>query len=219
MLLHEKSIKDCVTIAFKNQYLAYAYFKKTNNYMPYMMSDYAIIPCTNMELEKQFIFNPTYVSKQLCALLNKNVQPHTEIRISLEGAAIFEKILSHDKFLEETHTMQLEKLLWFDLPLFNNYIYICSISRELLFQYQLLAIQNKFNMRCITTSNMALLNSACLFAKDIKDKQCSHIEDIAALIPTQEIAKLYPHVPPPDSPLLIAELIGLCTAELTYENN
>ena len=44
-------------------------------------------------------------------------------------------------------------------------------------------------------------------------------EDIASLVPTESLQKLCSDVPSTDNPLLMAELIGLCLSELSYENN
>jgi hypothetical protein len=224
MWLHKQTIKDFVALAFKPQYLAYAHIKKTDNHIPYAMINYKLIPFTNLELENQIIFNPTSIGKHLNTLLHENKLSGTDLRISISGPTIFEKIISPDIVLEETDETQLKNLIWHDTPIFNNNQqdssrYICGISRELLFQYQLLAAKHNLNITCITTSTMALLNSYHMLTTGNNNEHCSRIEDIPSLIPIQEFPKLCSLVPSTDNPLLMAELIGLCLAELNYENN
>jgi hypothetical protein len=101
----------------------------------------------------------------------------------------------------------------------NNQIYVCGISRELLFQYQLVAIKQKLNISCITTSNMALLSAYQLLSTDTINQKLNTVDDIANLINTKSIEKICSNVPQTDNLLLMAELIGLCHAELNYENN
>lgn len=225
MWLHQKTVEHIVALAFKPQYLAYAHIKKTDAPVPYIMVSYKKIPLTNLELEKQLVFNPTKIGRQLHSLLCEQCLCNADIRISLAGPTIFEHIMaSPDIHLEETHAAQLKNLVWADTPIFQNsqadqQHYVCGIRRELLFQYQLLAIKHKLNVTCITTSNQALLYSYHALSPDTINQNCTIPEDIASLVPTQSLDKICSHVPSTDSPLLMAELIGLCLSELTYENN
>lgn len=219
MWLYKQTVKDVVVLAFKPQYLAYAHFKKSNNKTPYSMNGYTLIPFTNLELEKQIVFNPTSIGKQLNTLLHEHKTQGTDIRISIEGPTIFEMLATQDTIVEDAYAQQLKNLVWHDMPLWNNSKYICGISREHLFQYQLLAIKHNIPITCLTTSNMALLTCHLLLTGDNKTSSLSSIKDIHSLISTQPFHTLCSHVPSTDKPLLMAELIGLCLAELTYENN
>ena len=225
MWLHKQTINNIVTLAFSPQYLAYAHIKKTNNQIPYSMINYKYIPLNNLELEKQIIFNPTQIGKQLHALLSEQKLSDADIRISLSGPTIFETIVAlSDKSIDELHGTQLKNLVWEDMPVFqhaqsNQQIYVCGISRELLFQYQLLAIKHKLNIRCITTSNLALLSAYHALLTDNIDKNCAKIEDIASLLASQPLNRICSDVPSTNNPVLMAELIGLCLSELPHENN
>jgi hypothetical protein len=213
-----KQIKDCIVLACKPQGMACAYIKKKDMHTPYTIDSYTYIPLTNLELEKQIIFNPTAISKQLNTLLQQYKKTGAQVRISLEGPTIFEKFVPSEIIAENTYGDQLKDLLWQEMPASTSHTYLCGISRELLFQYQLLAIANKLKITCITTSTMALLASCQKFAPH-NDNQISCLHDIHNFIATQNIAALCSHVPSTDDPVLMAELIGLCMAELSYENN
>jgi hypothetical protein len=222
MWLHKQTIKDYVALSFKPQCLAYAHIRKTGSSVPYTMNSYKIIPFSNLELERQIIFNPTYIGKELCSLIGPRNVCDREIRFSLAGPTIFEAITASDT-IDPTYETQLKNMVWQEMPLYTHdgcsLNYLCGISRELLFQYQLLAINQKFNISCITTSSMALLYSAHELAPGIHNKQYSCINDIISLIPTESLHTVCSHIPSTENPLLMAELIGLCIAELTYENN
>jgi hypothetical protein len=217
MWLDKQQIKDYVALVFKPQYLAYAHIKKNDAH--YIMENYVHIPLTNLELENQIIFNPTALNNQLTALLHKHKKNNTEIRISLEGPTIIEKLISSDINAENIYGEQFKNLVWHDTPLSPVHTYLCGISRDLLFQYQLLAMTNNIEITCITTSNMALLSSYQKLIKNSTDNPISNLNDIRNFLSFQNIATLCSHVPSTGDPILLAELIGLCMAELTYENN
>lgn len=225
MWLHKKTVNDIVALSFKPQYLAYAHFKKIGGQVPYSMISCKQIPLDDLELEKQIIFNPTQIGKHLHCLLCEQSLCNADIRISMAGPTMFESIASDSEVpIEETYGTQLKNMVWQDMPIFQhsqlkNLTYICGISRELLFQYQLLAIKHKFNITCITTSNIALLSIYHALSPTDTRHNCPSLDDIASLIPTQFINRLCSHVPTTDNPLLMAELIGLCLSELNYENN
>lgn len=225
MWLHKQKVEDIVALAFKPQYLAYAHIKKTDTQVPYSLVSYKQISLTNLELEKQIIFNPTHIGKHLHHLLCQQCLCNADIRISLAGPTIFEHIMtSSDITIEEIHGAKLKNLVWEDIRIFQNsqsnqQTYVSGISRELLFQYQLLAIKHKLNVTCITTSNMALLGSYHALSSDTVNHNCTRPEDIASLVPTESIQKLCSDVPSTDNLILMAELIGLCLSELSYENN
>lgn len=216
MWFDKQITKDYVALSCKPQCLAYAYIKNKDTH--YFMENYVYIPLTNLELEHQIIFNPTALSKQLVALIHKHKTTHTEIRISIEGPTIIEKLISSDDDAEKTFSEQLKNLVWHDTPLSPSHTYFCGISRELLFQYQLLAITNNLEISCITTSNMALWNSYQKFSQN-NINPISNLNDIRNFIFSQNIDTLCSNVPSTGDSILLAELIGLCMAELTYENN
>ena len=225
MWLHKQSVTDIVAVAFKPQYLACAHIKKTGDKIPYSMVSFKQIALDDLELEKQIVFNPTKIGKLLHSLLHEQSLCNADIRLCLSGPAVFEALTCcTDQSIEQIFGTKLKNLIWEDLAIFQNsqlqpITYVCGISRELLFQYQLLAIKHKLNFTCITTSNAALLSSCHALSKDITNQDCTSIHDIGSLIPIQLIGRLCTHIPPTDNPLLMAELIGLCLSELTYENN
>ena len=165
MWFHKKTVNDIVALSFNPQYLAYAHIKKTGHQVPYAMVSYKQIPLLDLELEKQIIFNPTQIGKHLHCLLCDQGLCNADIRISIAGPTIFEAILNDpETSIDQMYGTQLKNLVWQDMPIFQQSqskkpIYICGISRELLFQYKLLAIKHSCNITCITTSNSALLSS------------------------------------------------------------
>lgn len=212
----DKRIKDYIALSCKPQHLAYAHIKKNDD--RYIMEQYAYVPLTNLELEHQIIFNPTAIGKQLASLVPKQTRSKAEVRISIEGPTIIENIVPADTNIESTYGEQYKKLVLHTARLDNLHTYLCGISRELLFQYQLFAMANDFEISCITTSTVALL---CSYNKltGSNDQPITCVQDIRNFIASQNIKELCSHVPFTDDPLLMAELIGLCIAELTYENN
>ena len=74
------------------------------------MVSYKQIPFTNLELEKQIIFNPTHIGKHLHSVLCQQCLCNADIRISLAGPTIFEAIIaSPDTPIEEMHGATIEK--------------------------------------------------------------------------------------------------------------
>lgn len=225
MWFYKQTVKHIVALTFKQDYFAYAHIKKNNNQSTYSLINFKKHLFNNLEIEKQVIFNPTRIGNYLHSLQQELVKGNADIRISIDGPAIFEAIVeSPDSLIGEPYSSQLKNTVWEDTPIFPNsgthkQIYVCGISRALLFQYQLLAIKHKFNIQCITTSNMALLNAYHLLKTEFLDQNLATVNDIAKLINIESIDKLCANIPQTDNPLLMAELISLCLAELKYENN
>lgn len=222
MWLNNKSVNDIVALAFKPQCLAFAHIRKTHTQVPYTMLRYKQTAFNNLELEKQIIFNPTHIGKYISTLLCEYGLGNADIRMSLEGPTIFETLSATAEPGADELDMQLKNLVWEDIviPLDStaSIRYVCGISRELLFQYKLLAIKHALNITCITTSNAALLNFIEKLPDINKAQRPTKIEDIAPLISTSLIHGQCANIPT-QNPLLIAELVGLSTVGLSYEND
>ncbi len=111
------------------------------------------------------IFNPTRLRSLINTFLTLHNLSNSYIVISLSGKELIEKQLmlvqptAELKKIEESNN-----LLWHYYCLQEKTTdaapwYCCALSQEILFQYQLFAIQARLNLLQITTPTMALLRA------------------------------------------------------------
>jgi hypothetical protein len=213
----KQKLNAMVVVSCKPQGVGMACIQTTGTKIPYYMQSFAYFPCNDMELEQEIIFNPTRVAKYIQTFMHTVSMPDTEVRISLEGPAVFESI-GHKEPYEDDHARTLLDTMVWDYVLLGNKEthesshYTCGITRELLFQYKLLALRCHLNVTCITTCFMALLSvigTVSLVPKDVSD--CAQL---AAAMPLSNICL---NLPKNENKVLIAELVGLCMARLSYD--
>lgn len=179
----------------------------------------------NFELEHQIIFNSTRLGKHIQEFFTKHKIAHTPVRISLQGPSIVEKFITlsdTDLSSEIIKIPELDHIVWEETLIAQqaDYTthYLCGISRHILFQYKLLAIKLKLNLECISTHTLSLLStySALHQSSSTELPHCNFsIEKMMEGISLQPIV---PNITTDQDSLIMAELIGLSVAGLTYEN-
>lgn len=217
MWLPEQQLNSIIALSFKPQGIGIAYIQETGAQVPYSMKSFIYSPCDDMELERQIIFNPTRIGNYLQALINKIPSYDIEVRMSLEGPSVFERFVDKESFEDKNLRNSLNTMVWDSVLLSDQsasgYMhYVCGITRELLFQYKLLALRNNLNVSCITTHMMALLQLAEKVS--FVPTTLSDLVNLATEIPIGQICL---NVPTDIDKVLIAELLGLCMARLSYD--
>lgn len=132
-----------------------------------MPQAWSITPLDAFQVNHTVIFNPTFISQVVTDFLKKNGILNAFVSIGLSEAMIWEHCCWTEKEQPMEHALahQGRPLIW-------NYVYVSSnedksqhlfylfgLSREVLFQYQLLALTIPFNCRTITSKNRALLHA------------------------------------------------------------
>jgi hypothetical protein len=217
MWLSKQRLNSIVALSFKPQGIGAAYIQETGSQVSYSMKNFMYFPCNDMELERQIIFNPTRIGNYLRTLMGKMPVSHTEVRMSLEGPSIFEQLVDKESFEDKIFSNSLNTMVWDSVLLGNqgaaqDMHYVCGITRELLFQYKLLALRYKLNVSCITTRTIALLQ----FAEKVSFVP-TMISDLVNLAIEFPIGGICLNVPTEVDKVLIAELLGLCMARLSYD--
>jgi len=217
MWLSKQQLNSIIALSFKPQGIGAAYIQKTGAQVPYSIKSFMYFPCDDMELERHVIFNPTRVGNHVRTLINKMPSSDIEVRICLEGPSVFERIVDQESFEDKNLSNLLNTMVWDSVLLGNqkalqDMYYVCGITREVLFQYKLLALCNNLNVSCITTHTTALLQ--------VMEKLSSVptvLSDLVNMVSATSISKICLNVPKDVDKVLIAELLGLCMARLSYD--
>ena len=143
----------------------------------------------------------------------------------MQGPELFEKFItvSAIELIPETlKTSQLEQMIW-EATLMAQHedqatYYICGLSRQVLFQYKLLAIKHGLNLECISTHTLSLLSTYHSLHSCAFDDLTHHNFDIQQLMRTRALPSLAPHITKKQDCPVMAELIGLAIAGFSYEN-
>ncbi len=162
MLSHLRSPRDIVGIAFDQNQITCSWIEQTSSHNnKFKLKAYNVYPLHHYEYKQAYINNITLLKKHICSFLKQHNLQHSFITISLKGPGLSEKIISistetpHENHLYDTSKdADQKKLVWDYLLLSYNqntrkyHYYLCGITREQLFQQQLLALMTSYN--CIT---------------------------------------------------------------------
>lgn len=156
---------EIVTFTFLPEYLICCLLQETNNIIPYTLKAYQRIRLKKSDFEKKTLFNLTHVSSHIKSFLDTHRLHHAFALFSL-GTSITEEIISlPESTPEPSHfsNASSKKALWDYIYLHptdpaQHTFYVCSIQRELLFQYLLLATMTTLNPLIITSTFMGLLH-------------------------------------------------------------
>jgi len=154
-----------VTISFSPCNLVCSWFQE-NKDETYTLKAHQRIPLHNLELEKATIFNPSFLGKAITQFLHEYHLEDASVYASVKGPIIFEKIVSLPTSSPEPgdfRHLELKKQIWDYIYLYPTAtgqfsFYLCGIKRDLLFQYQLLAIKNKINLISLAPYTLSLLH-------------------------------------------------------------
>ncbi|MCA9770519.1 hypothetical protein KC460_04080 [Candidatus Dependentiae bacterium] len=154
---------EIVTIGFSQEYLCLAWISRKNK-IPTLTS-YRKIHCTHLELHEGTLYNPTALGHYISQFLQKYTLHKAFVNMWLTGNYIHEQLIktanAHPTTIELGTNMQ--KSIWdfqYVYPTDNGHFvfYVTGIPKEILFQYQLLAVTNHINLITITTYHHALLH-------------------------------------------------------------
>jgi hypothetical protein len=216
---------DSVAIAFMPGYMACCLMQTNHINSSVTIKAFNGFPLTNYELEQQAIYNPTCIGNHVRSFFTAHNLTDVPVRISLHGPAVVEKFFTgtdEDVSPEKLNIAQLADMAWESTLITEDQgkstYYICGMSRHVLFQYKLLAIQHRLNLTCISTRAMALLSAYSALESDMAQKLVAHDFDIEKIMETQSLRPLVPLIEQEQNSLIIKELVGLVIAEFAYEN-
>ncbi len=157
---------ELVTITLSPQYITCSWIQPHNKRTPFALAAYQKTALDHLELEQSIIFNPTKIQQYINNFLEQYNLNNAFVACSCAGPGIREKIITLNIASPKPKDLTsagLKKIMWdyrYLHPVHNNQFafYVCGISRELLFQYKLLAIALGINLTTITTEFMALLH-------------------------------------------------------------
>jgi len=126
----------------------------------------------NLELEHLIIYNPSHINSIIQSFIKSHKLQNAYSLFCLSGPSLKEQFITSDtvklnqKSLD-THDQQAQ-ISWKHLVWDYSYLYptqngqfvfyVAGISRELIFQYQLLAMRNNLNLIALSPATTALLN-------------------------------------------------------------
>ncbi len=160
--------KRCIIIHFSPHHITCSWFEHNNKAT---LKAYKTVPLENLELERLIIFNPSRISNIIQSFLDEHHLKHACSLFCLNGPSLKQQIVtckaatfSPEKLELSTDFIQeWEGIIWDYSYLYPSHdgkyvFYIAGISRELLFQYQLLAMQNHLNLTAISPEAIGLLS-------------------------------------------------------------
>ena len=162
--------KRCIIIHFSPHHITCSWFEQDNNKAT--LKAYKSFPLEHLELERLVIFNPSHISTIIQSFLDEHRLQNTCALFCLSGPSLKEQVVTCEtatfcpKKMANTTDFKLpewEGIIWDHSYLYPSHdgkyvFYIAGITRELLFQYQLLAMQNHLNLTAISPETMGLLN-------------------------------------------------------------
>lgn len=215
---------DVVAIAFKPESITYSLIQSDNGKAPVSIKAFKHVPLNNFELTQQIIFNPTCISKHINSFFDTYKIKDVPVRISLQGATIFEQfftIAGTDICPETLKNPQLKDIIWQETLItrhpHQSMYYVCGISRHQLLQYKLLAFKHQLPVECISTHTLSLLSAYHALHNDMPLLDNDNV-DIEKIMSLQSIQPLVVNLSKEQDSLLMTELIGLAIAGIFYEN-
>lgn len=128
----------------------------------------------SLQVNQSVIFNPTFLKSVIEDFLIVNNLKNAYIALGLSNTMIWEYcyISFKEQPTSDSFSNALPSLIWNYAHLGKNdfqenFFYLFGITREILFQYQLLALSVPFNCSTITSHNRALLYVMSFFEQPI----------------------------------------------------
>lgn len=167
--------KEFVTLVIQsNALMLYWLQQPKKNSGMFFPKAWAMHSLDYLQAEKPIIFNLTFFQKVIADFLQKNKIHNAFIAVGVSGTILWEQC-SWVKFDEQPSIKnffsQPNTLIWDYIFLQRNeysheqLFYLFGIVREVLFQYQLLALSVPFNCAVITSGNFALLYALSMIAQ------------------------------------------------------
>jgi len=155
-----------VIITFDPQAISCSWISTTTKSQTYVLRAYKRINFEQLEAEKLILFNPTHIYSVITDFLTTHSLANAFISFALSGPGIIESIVELPMACPQPKDFapyNLNKCIWNYYYLFPkkntlHAFYIGGISRHLLFQYKLLAINCSLNLQQITTRHMSLIH-------------------------------------------------------------
>ncbi len=156
---------ELVTIGCTPNTLALAWITRSGTRTPTLMA-YRTIPFKHLQLHNAQLFNPNIIATHITNFLSLYNLPDAFVSIWINGSAIKQQLItcSHAQpTAQELGIVDSYRHQWDYQYLYSTHdgrfvFYVTSIAKELVFQYQLLAIAARLNLITLTTYQIALLH-------------------------------------------------------------
>lgn len=173
MLSYLRSSRHIVGIAFDQNQITCSWIEHPSSHKDnFNLKAYNVYPLEHYEYKQAYINNITLLKKYIASFLKQHNLQHSFIIISLKGPGLSEKIISistetpnENHLYGTSNDATQKKLVWDYLLLSYNqstrkyHYYLCGITREQLFQQQLLALMASYNCITIIPHRAALLQA------------------------------------------------------------
>lgn len=156
---------EIVTIGCTPNTLALAWITRSGKRIPTLMA-YHTLSFQHLQLHNAQLFNPTALSSHITDFLAQHKLSNAFIGIWLNGPAIKQQLItcSHaeptaqELGIVDSHRYQWDYQYLYPTDDGRFVFYVTSIAKELIFQYQLLAITAHLHLITLTTYQIALLH-------------------------------------------------------------
>lgn len=162
-----------VTISFSPHHISCYWFQQDSKNA--ILKSYQTTALENLELERLIVFNPSHISQIIHSFLEKHQLANAFALFCLSGPSVKEQFITLETATPDPEQFELpdknkftwDKLVWDNLVWDYTYLYptqdgkftfyAAGITRELLFQYQLLALRTHLNLIAVTPATIGLL--------------------------------------------------------------
>lgn len=193
-----------LTISLHTDYVTFALFSRADDKnIPYRLHAYQSVPFCCHEYEQAKLFNPTSLSRLTNDFIGAKQLHNRSTIIGVSGNLIQEKIVSVDagSTVNDFGEESLDQLLWESIFLYtqdysHNVYYVCGMPRELIFQLQLFALTNTYDLVMVATPMIGYLRA--YVAKEgnnfsvqrFGDQMMTQKNQIQKLITIDDLAKI-----------------------------
>jgi len=155
---------DRLVLALDPKKISLALFAKTDEKIPYKLCLYKSVAFNLHEYANAILFNPTRLKSIVDDFVQGLCDVPRELIIGVTGPHITEKVVSLSR-KEQAATVkdtELESIIWdcrllYEQDYQRTVYYYSGISRELLFQFQLFALCNSYDLIAVTTPMIGYL--------------------------------------------------------------
>ena len=153
---------NTLVLSISPHYVRALFFKNHTN-RPHLCA-YQKNRLEHLEFENLILFNPTRIAKLITTFVSSHQSSHTKTHIILNGPSLSEQFISLPLAHPTINQFPISyepKWHWEYQYLYpydhNYYFYVCGIQKQLLLQYQLLALHIDLNLQSLTSERIGLL--------------------------------------------------------------
>ncbi len=174
-----------VTIIIGNSSLLIMWLGKASNV--FIPKAWAVKSLGLNQINQSIIFNLTHLSEIISDFLQAHKLKNPYVSLAFAENHIWEDCRWHTADEPPHDPAIAQKVIWNYAPLYANYqeqkhfFYLFGLRREILFQYQLLALKVPFHCCTITSKNRALLYMLSFLNQPLADQHIKQIKTVQEL--------------------------------------